>query len=413
MTDVDSAAADRQSGQERPKGKRSIGWINAAILIGILAVSTWWFHLRPPHEAAATTIEASQPAAKPPGEAATPPPAMTVTLVQATTGDWPIRLAADGSIAAWQEASISPEVGGLRIAEVLVNVGDAVRKGQTLAVLAASAVDYDLAAQNAALAEARAALAEATANAERARRLTDSGAISAQQIQQYETGLRTATARVQAVQARLKSEQLRQSQTRVVANDDGVIAVRAATVGAVAQAGQELFRLIRHGRLEWRALVPAADLSRIAPQQTVQLQLPDGMKVAGTVRSVAPVVDPQTRNGLVYVDLAPLGGASGASPLVLPGMFARGEIDLGRSQVLTLPASAVLLREGFAFVFKYDPATKTVAATKVLTGRRQGDRIEIARGILPEESVVERGVGFLADGDVVTLSRDAGGATRP
>ena len=61
-------------------------------------------------------------------------------------------------------------------------------------------------------------------------------------------------------------QQLRLRQTRVLAPDNGVISARSATVGAVLPAGQELFRLIRQGRLEWRAEVAAADLARLKPR---------------------------------------------------------------------------------------------------------------------------------------------------
>jgi hypothetical protein len=121
----------------------------------------------------------------------------------------------------------------------------------------------------------------------------------------------------------------------VLAPDDGVISARGATVGSLTEAGEELFRLIRGGRLEWRAEVPAADLARVAPGGAATLTGPDGAVVRGTVRLVAPSVDPQTRNGLVFVDIP----ASAAA--VRAGMFARGEFELGRAPALTLPQSAV------------------------------------------------------------------------
>jgi RND family efflux transporter MFP subunit len=365
-------------------------WIEALVLLVILAAGAWWFHFREPPQRE-TGIVATQPPAS-------PRPAMTVTVVKPTRVEWQTRLDADGSVAAWQEVSISPEVGGFRIAEVRVNVGDRVTKGQVLAVLSTTSVANDLAQQTAAVAEARAALAEASANAARARQLKDSGAISAQQINQYLTAEQTARSRVQAAEARIKSEQLRMSQTSVIAPDDGVISVRAATAGALAQVGEELFRLIRQGRLEWRAEVPGYDLFRVREKQPVELPMPDGSVVTGTVRTVAPTIDPQTRKGIVYVDI---GGVDGA---LRAGMFARGRFDLGRSAAITVPASSVLMREGFSYLFKVGEDNR-VAIAKVETGRREGDRIEITQGLRPEETVVESGVGFLTDGDLVAVSQ--------
>src|SRR5687767_3936615 len=84
--------------------------------------------------------------------------ALTVTTTQATPAQLPIKLAATGKVAAWQEAGIGSESGGLRLTEVRVNVGDIVRKGAVLAVFSADSVNADVA-------QARAALMEAEANA--------------------------------------------------------------------------------------------------------------------------------------------------------------------------------------------------------------------------------------------------------
>jgi RND family efflux transporter MFP subunit len=246
------------------------------------------------------------------------------------------------------------------------------------------------------VAEAEANLAEATANAQRARELQNSGALSEQQINQYLTAERTARARLEAQNAAAKVQQLRLAQTQVLAPDDGVISARTATVGAVVPAGQELFRLIRKGRLEWRAEVAASDLAAIKPGQSVRLVAGGGAPVTGVVRMVAPTVDAATRNGLVYVDL-PAPGAAKA------GMFARGDFEIGASNALTLPQTAVLLRDGFSWVFKLGADSK-VAQVKVGVGRRVGERIEITSGLEPGAKVVASGGGFLADGDLVRVA---------
>lgn len=321
--------------------------------------------------------------------------ALTVTTTTATEAEWPVVLAANGSVAAWEEAVVGAEAGGLRLTEVRVHVGDRVQRGQTLARLSSDTVEADLAQVRAALAEAEATLAEAEANAARARQLDATGAISAQQVQQYLTAEQTARARVAAQKARLQAEELRLRQTRILAPDDGIISARMATVGAVVQSGSELFRLIRGGRLEWRAEVNAADIGRVRPGMTARLLHVDGTREAARVRMVAPTVDPQTRNGIVYVDL-PAGTAARA------GMFARGEIELGQARALTLPQSAVVLREGFSYVFRVDEDGR-IAQLKVITGRRVGERIEIREGLEAGVPVVATGTGFLADGDLVRV----------
>ncbi len=322
-------------------------------------------------------------------------PALTVTVTQAQRADIVSAISANGNIAAWQEAIVGAEGNGLRLAEVRVNVGDVVQRGQVLATFVADLPNADLAQSRASVAEAEATLAEAGANAQRARELQASGALSAQQINQYLTAERTAQARLDALRAAAKVQQLRLAQTQVLAPDSGVISARSATVGAVVQPGMEMFRLIRQGRLEWRAEVAASELAQIKPGMVVKVTAAGGGAVAGKVRMVAPTVDATTRNGLVYVDL-PMPGTAKA------GMFARGEFALGSASALTLPQSAVLLRDGFSYVFKLGADSK-VAQAKVTVGRRVGERIEITGGLEPGAKVVTSGAGFLADGDVVRV----------
>ncbi len=347
-------------------------------------------------------------------QAAAPKPALTVTTVQPQLGRLPIRLAANGSIAAWQEASIGSEANGLRLSEVRANVGDVVRAGQLLAVFAPDAVQADLALAQANLQEAEATAADAAGNAERARTLQASGALSTQQINQYLTAEKTARARVQASRAMLAVQQLRLKNTRVLAPDSGTISARSATVGAVLPSGTELFRMIRQGRLEWRAEVTSAELGRLGVGTTALVTTASGAQLKGRVRMVAPTVDPQTRSALVYVDL-PV--ASGMASPTLAGMFARGEFALGDSSSLMVPQTAVIVRDGFSYVYRLGDDNR-VAKIKVQTGRLAGDQVEITSALGADLRLVASGAGFLNDGDLVRVVRDgqpvaAAGAARP
>ena len=328
-----------------------------------------------------------------------PRAALTVTVVQPRMSSLPLRINANGNVSAWQEASIGTESNGLRLQNVLVNVGDVVKRNQVLATFASQTVLVEAAQARAVLAEAEATLAEAAANAQRARELQTSGALSTQQISQYVTAERTAQARLEAQGAMSKMVQLRLAQTKVLAPDNGVISARSATVGAVLPAGQELFRMIRQGRLEWRAEVASSELAMLRPGMSV-LVTPasaeaDAPAIKGKVRVVAPMVDPQSRNGLVYVDLVEPGTARA-------GMYARGEFDIGMAQGLTLPQTALQLRDGFSYVLRVGSDSK-VTETKVKTGRRTGDRVEISAGLDATARVVASGGGFLADGDTVRV----------
>lgn len=324
--------------------------------------------------------------------------ALSVQVVRPQSGQWPTTVTAHGAIAPWQEAIIGAELSGLRLAAVNANVGDRVSKGQVLATLQSDAVQADLNTARASLLEAEALLAEASSNADRARSLQGSGALSNQDTQRALTSEQTSKARVDSAKAQVAAQELRWRQTRVLASDDGVISARLATVGAVVQPGQELFRLIRQGRLEWRAELPAGDLQRIKPGMVAVATPPGGHVVQGRVRIVAPTVDGATRNGLVYVDLPASAAVAGARA----GMFASGHLETGQSQGLTLPQTAVLLRDGFSYVFQVS-AKGIVSQRKVRVGRRVGDRVEVLQGLDAQADVVASGVGFLSDGDTVRI----------
>jgi RND family efflux transporter MFP subunit len=410
----------------------------AIVLIAIFALLT-----------GATAIFLSKNRAAEAATAVAAKPALTVATVLPQPLSLPVRLSANGSIAAWQEASIGAESNGLRLLEVRANVGDRVQAGQVLAVFSGDSVQADIAQARANLLEAQANATDAVGNAARARTLENSGALSAQQINQYNTAEQTAQARVEAAQAMLDAQQLRGRQTQVRAPDSGVISARTATVGAVVGAGTELFRMIRGGRLEWRAEVTATELGRLQAGTPATVTAASGARVSGKVRMIAPSVDAQTRLALVYVDLPPMyparanagsvkstsspaGAAEPASPgrrrsappggsvvreatsvgaHILPGMFAQGEFDLGMTPALTVPQAALVVRDGFNYVFRLNPDQR-ISQLKVQTGRLAGDRIEILSGLAADARVVVSGAGFLNDGDLVRVN-DSSASNQP
>lgn len=382
-----------------------------AVAVLVLAAAFTGYHL--------TRSQTPDKSASPPSKATqtTARPALTVTTVQAVASRLPVKVEANGSIAAWQEASVGTESNALRLADVLVNVGDVVQRGQVLARFADDSVQADVAQARAGVAETSAQATEATANANRVRTLLNTGTFSGQQISQYLAAEQTALARVESAKAVLAAQLLRLKNTQVLAPDAGIISARSATVGAVVPAGTELFRLIRQGRLEWRAEMTASELASVVPGTPVEVVAANGARLSGKVRTVAPTVDPQTRSGLVYVDLPAMGmkqatvptdrsqpsGAKGDLPKsALPGMFARGEFQLGSTAALTVPQQAVVVRDGFSYVFRLN-ADQRVSQVKVRLGRRSGDRVEVVEGVDPDAVLIASGAGFLNDGDLVKV----------
>ncbi len=370
----------------------------------------------------AAAIFYSKPGTAGDAPGAGPKAALTVTTVRPIATRLPIRLSANGSITAWQEALIGSEANGLRLTEVRVNVGDRVRAGQVLATFALDSIQADLAQSRANVAEAEANAVDAATNAAKARTLQASGALSEQQINQYSTLEKTAQARLEAAKATLTVQQVRLRQTRLLAPDDGIISARSATVGAVVSSGTELFKLIRGGRLEWRAEVTSSELARLSAGTTATVTAANGVELKGRVRMIAPTVDPLTRSALVYVDLPSTFGPTPTRPApktsetpklgaqVRAGMFAKGEFDLGSSDGLTVAQQAVVIRDGFSYVFVLQ-ADRHVRQVKVQAGRRLGDRVELLAGVTPDSELVASGAGFLNDGDLVNKVSGSPAAT--
>ena len=388
--------------------KKTTFLIISALLVGVSV----WFWQHPLHQAELAEKRGNrQPAAAPTASPATQAPAskaaLSVEVTQPAVVQWPMTLVLNGSIYPWQEALVSAEISGLRIQQVLSDVGAQVSKGQALVMLADETVKADLQKQLATVEKDKAALAEAKSNADRAREIKDSGALSAQKINEYLIAEQTSKANLALSEAELENQRIRLRQTKVMAPDDGVISSRSANLGNVVSSGTELFRLVRQGRIEWRGEVNADQQTALRAGQQVRLTLSGGNAVTGKVRLISPTVDNNTRNALVYVDI-PKDSAK-------PGMYVQGQVDIGQQQGLAVPLSAVTYRDGFAYVFELTAADaqglRKVVQRKVQTGRTRGEQIELLGNLNANTQLVLSGGAFLNDGDtvqVVTLSKRSG-----
>jgi len=302
---------------------------------------------------------------------------------------------ANGTVYAWQEIVVGPEVGGYRVAAVNVEVGDRVRKGQELVQLSEDLLASDVTSKRANLEQAQASLENAESAYRRATSLSGSGVLSQSDVDKLRAEQLAAKARVEVSKAELQASDLRLRHTRVTAPDDGIISARSVNVGQVAQVGTEMLRLLRKGRVEWRAEIPEARIREIRVGQSVKLTTADGAQLDGKVRAIAPTIESTTRAGLVYVDIPSTGAAR-------PGMFARGEILLGQSAASMAPLSSVVTQDGYTYVFVVNEQ-QLVVRRRVETGAIHEKQIEIVGGVEPGERIVDKGAGFLKDGDRVRV----------
>jgi HlyD family secretion protein len=320
---------------------------------------------------------------------------LTVETTQAVAGATAQTLDTAGSLFAWQEVAIGAEVSGYRIAEVLVDVGDQVNKGQVLAQLDETLLRESFSQAQAAVAVAKANMEQAQASARRGNALQQPGVISKQDAEQLNTVAATATAQLTNAESLLQSARQRLEYASIKASDSGVISARNATPGQIASAGATLFSLIRDNRIEWRAEVPAYDIGQVKRGMTARIKRPDGSYATGTVRTVSPGLDPNTQRGTAYVDLK-------LEPQVRPGMYLTGAIELAKANSLRVPLAAVTVRDGFSYVFVLQP-DNLVRQQRVNVARLLSDSVELSEGITAEDRIVASGVGLLRDGDRVSL----------
>jgi HlyD family secretion protein len=264
-------------------------------------------------------------------------PALTVRTTTLREDKWARTLSANGSILPWQEAIISAQVQGLRISEVKVSIGDQVQQGDVLLTL--------------------------------------------------DNFARTGS----------EPDSSSAAQGRIVSPDAGVISSANAIAGSMPKSGDELFRLIRKGRLEWRADLTAEELMLIRKGMVAEITVGEGRVIKGTVRAISPSVDPRTRYGYALVTVPDGSG-------IIAGAFARGTFDVsgGKRPLQSLPQSAVMQRGSKTFVLIVG-SDNHVHERAVTVGQRNGDRVQIKEGLKASEPVVEIGGAFLTEGDVVQV----------
>ncbi|MFZ6763776.1 efflux RND transporter periplasmic adaptor subunit [Pseudoroseomonas sp. WGS1072] len=383
MLETSPAATARRAGPPAPARWRR-RWLPGLLLL-LAAAAAGWYLLRP-----AAGPPPVPPLASPPLTAA-PPPVLTVATAPVVLRPMERLVVGDGSVVPWQELVLGAEAGGLRVEAVLVEEGDAVRAGQVLARMDDRLPAAQLGQAEAGVAEAEAALDIARTDLRRAEELARSQNTPRQVLDQRRAAARQAEARLAAARASREELAARLAQARLLAPADGIVLRRAVLPGTVLTAGQEMFRLLREGRLELDARVPELDLSQVRPGQAVRIRHGERL-VEGRVRAVAPGVAPESRLGTVHVALGPDAG-------LRPGMFARAEIGAGARDWPAVPHEAVVFRDGGPVAFVLEG--EQVRLRRLATGPRDGGWIAVESGLAAGERVVVRGAGFLADGDRV------------
>ncbi|MBS0363819.1 MAG: efflux RND transporter periplasmic adaptor subunit [Proteobacteria bacterium] len=313
-----------------------------------------------------------------------------------TLGVHPISgaLAASGDLVPREEAAVLPEVAGYRVAKVLADVGDNVKKGQTLVELDPALIQAQLAQAEANVAQAQAQAAQAAEQANRVKDLDNAGVLSQEAIDQRRFQARAAQATAAAQQAGLKDLRTRLSKMNVTSPVSGVVLERTVRPGDMsALGGTPWFRLARDNEIELAAQLSEDDLAKIHPGQHAQVTLPSGLAVQGVVRLVSPQVDNTTKLGVVRVHLP-------VNNDIRAGGFGHAVFQEASGNVLAAPETAVTFNADQASVVVVG-ADNRVKRVPVVTGQRGGGYVELIKGPPAGSRIVQNAAAFLMDGDLV------------
>ncbi len=313
-----------------------------------------------------------------------PQATLNITFVAPQSGRMTESLSVIGAIMPREEVRAMTELAAVRVRDVLVEVGDLVKKGQVLAVL-------DGQSQANQLAQFKSDYEQARDTFTRADALKDSGAISRQLLSEKLSALKTARARLDEAELNLK-------RSAVLAPEDGVIFERTAVIGALVSPSEPLFRLARRAEVEMEALVPEAVVSRL------RIGLPATIKLSGSseptfgkIRLITPKVDTASRMVAIRIELLDTAAVS-------VGLFATASIQLAEHDGLLLPKTALQQDSDGDFVWILT-AENRVERRALRVILRNGDKMMI--DAIPQDSrVVARAGAFLKEGELVQVTRE-------
>jgi multidrug efflux pump subunit AcrA (membrane-fusion protein) len=202
-------------------------------------------------------------------------------------------------------------------------------------------------------------------------------------------------ARIEQARAQLRSAEALLTYTQVTAPFDGIVTNKTVDVGDLAAPGSPLLQVETMEQYRLEALVDESLLAHVHEGDAVPVVLDaiGGEAVAGTVAQLVPAADTASRTFVVKINLP-------AVPGITSGMFGRARFPMGRTEALTVPASAVAQRGQLSLV--YVVGEDGVARMRLITvGRTYGDRVEVLSGLEAGEKVVSDRLETMTDGALV------------
>jgi RND family efflux transporter MFP subunit len=299
-----------------------------------------------------------------------------------------------GEVHAWQQATLYAKVSGY-LKAMLVDKGDRVRKGQLLGKLESPDSDQQVAA-----AEVDQRLK--VQQEDRALRLSMTGVVAAQDLENAQAGRKVAAASLKRLLALQAYEELR-------APFAGVVTQRFADVGALLPAATGATQSAQ-------PVVEVADLSRVrvwtylGQDDAAQVRVGDAARVtfdprpgevrSATVARLAQSLDPRTRTMLTEVVLDNRDGT------LYPGEFVHVELTLRSRPAALIPSEALIVRSGKLFVAVIDGGRAHLRPIEVLAD--EGRTLQVASGLAGGETIAVNAAGELVDGGRVRIHAESG-----
>ncbi|MGH9851464.1 MAG: efflux RND transporter periplasmic adaptor subunit, partial [Blastocatellia bacterium] len=328
-----------------------------------------------------------------------------------TSGKVSEKVELTGSLRAKEQVEVSPKMAG-RLVRILVDTGQPVARGALIAEIEDDEIlqqiersKASIAVVEATIAQREAELANAKAELERKKQLIDAGLLSRIEFDTLEMRRRVAQSQLELAHAQKRQSEaeqrelhIRQSQTRIYSPIAGLVARRLMDAGAMVNSGTPLATIISVSPMIIDAKASERDISRVRRglPVTVTVDSLPGQRFTGRVMRISPLLDAQTRNGLVEIEIANRDG-------MLKGeMFARVELDLGSTRETTLlPRDALVYRGEQPGVYVIESEKAKFIA--VQTGLTQEDKVEVISGLKAGDTVIGRGSNLIKDGDRVRV----------
>ena len=336
-----------------------------------------------------TTAEAA------PETTAAAAPVIDVPVVKAVVGDVESSLEISGTLTPRTRVAVKPRLPGT-LEQILVDIGDAVTEGQTIATLDRREIDAQADAAIAAVAVAKASLdtaeaslASAVLEHDRAKNLFDKGALPRQRLDAADTAHRAslaqrelATANLAQANAALRRAREIQKNATITSPVTGFVVERNYDAGSMpGDLPVVVVADLRQMRLEAGVSELEAGRLRVGMKARVAVQAKPGETFFGQLAAIAPEVDERNRHFKVEVRV-PNDGRT-----LLSGMYATARIvEATAGNAVLVPKEAVTTKDGKRIVQRV--TGDTVAAVEVIEGLADGARVQIKSGLAAGDVVL-------------------------